>query len=115
MSNAPRRRWFQFSLRTLFVVMTLLALWLAYSLDWIRQRREFLELSNVVGYAGPQNNRPRAPGLLWLLGERAYLWLWVSSEGSGGEYEAKRLFPEADWSNPFPTDFGGLDIPFRRE
>ena len=35
---APKRRWFAYSLRTLFVVMTVFACWLGYQLNWIRQR-----------------------------------------------------------------------------
>ena len=37
-----RRRWFRFSLRTLFVVLTVLCFvlggWVAYQLNWISQR-----------------------------------------------------------------------------
>jgi hypothetical protein len=36
------RRWFRYSLRTLFVVVTAFACWLGYEWNWIRQRREFL-------------------------------------------------------------------------
>ena len=42
---ALNRRWFRFSLRTLFVVVTiagLLAGWVAYQLNWIRQRNEVI-------------------------------------------------------------------------
>jgi hypothetical protein len=41
MTPLPKRRWFAFSLRTLFVVVTLVACWLGYELNWIRQRRDF--------------------------------------------------------------------------
>jgi len=39
--TAPRRRWFRFSQRTLFAVVTVVALllgWLAYQLSWIQAR-----------------------------------------------------------------------------
>ena len=39
--TAPRRRW-SFGLRTLFVVVTVLACLLAYPLNWIRQRHYLL-------------------------------------------------------------------------
>ena len=45
--TAPKRRWPQFSLRTMFVVVTVLAVplgWIGYSLNWIRQRHEFHKL-----------------------------------------------------------------------
>jgi hypothetical protein len=38
----PRRRWYQFSLRTMFVLVTVACVvlaWVGYSLNWIRQRR----------------------------------------------------------------------------
>ena len=38
--TAPRRHWFRFSLRTLFVAVTALAGWLGYELHWIRERHE---------------------------------------------------------------------------
>ena len=40
--TAPRR-WFRFSLRTLFVVVTIACVfagWIAYQLDWIRERHD---------------------------------------------------------------------------
>ena len=38
--SPPRRRWFRFSLKTLFVVLTLFGVWLGVQVNWIRQRRE---------------------------------------------------------------------------
>jgi hypothetical protein len=37
------RRYFQFSLRTLFVLVTVLSVWLGYQLNWIRERHKALE------------------------------------------------------------------------
>ena len=45
MTTTTTRRWFRFSLRTLFVVVTIvcvLAGWLTYSLNWISQRHAFI-------------------------------------------------------------------------
>jgi hypothetical protein len=41
---ATKARWrsIRFSTRTLFIVMTALALWLGYEIDWIRQRHDFI-------------------------------------------------------------------------
>jgi hypothetical protein len=42
-ANPPMpRRWFRFSLRTMFVLVTMLCVWLEYHLNWIRERRELL-------------------------------------------------------------------------
>ena len=38
--TAPKRRWFRFSLRMMFVVVTVFGCWLGYELNWIRQRHE---------------------------------------------------------------------------
>jgi hypothetical protein len=43
MTPAPKRRWFQWSLRTLFVVVTVFACWLGYELNSIRQRKQLLK------------------------------------------------------------------------
>ncbi len=36
----PRRRWFRFSLRTGFVLLTLFCVWLGVQVKWIRDRKE---------------------------------------------------------------------------
>ncbi len=111
--NAPKRRWFAYSLRTLFVVVTVFGVWLGYELNWIRQRHEFLvaqeSLSNSIGITGKSVARDAtAPGMLWLLGEKGVSAMgviiaierladfddafdWDSHETMR---EAKRLFPE---------------------
>jgi hypothetical protein len=44
MSEAsPKRRWLQFSLATMFFVVTAFAIWLAWELSYIRERKAFLE------------------------------------------------------------------------
>ncbi len=35
-----RRRWFRFSLRTMFVLVTVIAIFVGYHVNWIRQRNE---------------------------------------------------------------------------
>ena len=41
-TQPTRRRWFQFGLGTLFVLMTVFAVWLGWELKYIRERKEFL-------------------------------------------------------------------------
>lgn len=121
-----RRRWFQFTLRTLFVATTGCALWLGYELNWIRQRHVFLNRQlDMVRAIGPDwqdearpwaTQGPRAPGMLWLFGEpgfsRVVLLIRESEQrekapkGDDGPYvlarpdgeflRAQRLFPEAE-------------------
>ncbi|HTM54029.1 MAG TPA: hypothetical protein VL175_08370 [Pirellulales bacterium] len=111
----PKRGWFHVALRTLFVALTvmfiLLAGWIGYQLNWIRQRHEYLE-----DQAGLRARFPGAiestvvpvdaPGLLWLFGERgrggdfSLLILEVDSGHTpvfGAEIaKARTLFPETN-------------------
>jgi hypothetical protein len=93
--NRPARRWYQFSLRELLIVVTLLCLWLGYSVNWIRQRQDFRAVHSFweVTYV---NGSPDAPALLWVFGERA-ADAWDAERLTDEERkEARRLFPEAD-------------------
>ena len=38
--SKPRRRWFQYSLRTLFVLVTVLCVWLGVTVERARKQRE---------------------------------------------------------------------------
>ncbi len=62
--------WFRFSLRTLFVLITVFACWLGYELSWIRQRHQALDSHTVVECRVV--NDADAPGGLWLFGEQGY-------------------------------------------
>ena len=72
--TAPNRRWFRFSLRTLFVVVTVFGIWLGYELNWIRQRHEMLSKPYVVvgisGVDGVPAELAIAPLSLRLFGKR---------------------------------------------
>ena len=47
--SKPRRRWFQFSLRTLFVLLTVLCVWLAVTVERVRKQREAVAAIEAVG------------------------------------------------------------------
>jgi hypothetical protein len=112
----PKRPWFQFSLRTMFVLVTLVCVllsWVGYSLNWIKQRREVLSRCLVaqewleLGLDGRLHHASRsAPSFLWLFGELGYSRLTIKfgegdfecdMEQSDIEFVARaaRLFPEA--------------------
>ena len=118
MIPAPRRRWFAFSLRTMFIVVTLFGCWLGYELHWIRQRHAFIDDEVLVrerhpthdtwsaGIAERNPNAPRrAPGMLWVFGEGGWSRLCVLVEAVTVDeltdhdwdrvMEARSLFPEA--------------------
>jgi hypothetical protein len=73
MDDKPRRIWLRFSLRTLFVLVTLFGCamgWIAYSLNWIRQRRELCTRPDVEVLVIADGDYPQAPAFLWLFGEK---------------------------------------------
>ena len=69
MTIALKRSWFRFSLRTVFVVVTVFACWLGYELNWLRERHFLVESGEAAVYPTNKGTRPRAPSLLWLFGE----------------------------------------------
>ena len=113
------RRWFQFSMGTMFVVVTLLAalgVWIANSFHWIQERREILALAmtlddgtglTVTGYSmTKRDGLPKAPFSLRILGESGCDKLQIafprkSREGALSTEQQRelvrieRLFPEA--------------------
>ena len=106
-TTTPRRRWFRFSLRTLFVVVTVFAAWLGWELNWIRERR--LIANGAPRWVvfdtqlGTQHLvQPKAPGILWIFGEPGYaaVRLVVCIDDQNGDEDkeimrAKGLFPES--------------------
>jgi len=110
-------RWFRFSLRSLFVVLTGLCVFLGYQYEWVRRRRAFLadetkqDKSVVREMSVGRQKLPDQPFFFWLFNERRVHTLailvnpksveWKSSygiiENDNAEYKrAKALFPESD-------------------
>jgi hypothetical protein len=70
----PKRRWLAFRLRTLFVLVTVVAGafgWVGHQFHWIRQRQAMCASGQWVGY-DPCAPAAPAPSLLWMFGERGY-------------------------------------------
>jgi hypothetical protein len=86
----------------MFVVVTLACIflaWVAYSLNWIMERRAMLE----TGVDGDYNVAlthylpyTRAPRGLWLLGESGVFRICLGHACELPIDDVKRLFPEAD-------------------
>jgi hypothetical protein len=85
---------FRFSLRTLFILVTLAALWIGWSFNWIRQRHDFVREGNTLG-AVAHGSTSRAPGLLWLFGEERAEVVFLFTDDQADYDRARRLFPEA--------------------
>ena len=107
MNSKPRRRWWQFRLRTLLVAVVLLSIplaWVAYSLSWMRERELALFKHGVMSslldipHGGPKlHPDPPAPGCLGLFGEEGVSWIAIPLNWQPEERERiKQLFPEAD-------------------
>ncbi len=84
----PRRRWFAFSLRTLFVLFSLAAIplgWLGYRLNWMQERHKVLQI----------------PPPSWseiFMGDECFAQFIEVSIGDGAAEidRMRRLFPEAE-------------------
>src|SRR5436305_1616614 len=67
----PKRRWYQFSLRTFFVLVTLVCVgfgyWVHWSKEWIRLRKEWRDEHRMPMWSEPKVIAP--PRGLWLFGE----------------------------------------------
>jgi hypothetical protein len=103
MPTPSRRRWFRFSLRTMFVVVTLFALWLGWELNYVRERhatRKWIVDSGGVVILGT-DQREIAPGIVRIpfwrrwLGDYAVGMVVLKSDATPREIEgAKAIFPE---------------------
>ena len=97
-----KRRWFAYSLRTLFVVVTVFGCWLGYQLNWIRQRRAVRMREDVVFYEHavapnlPRFGQTAPPWQLRIFGEQAFTNLAVSPSVPPAEFKRiASLFPES--------------------
>jgi hypothetical protein len=111
-----KRRWFQFSLRTLLIVVTLLAVACRYvgsQVKFLRDRHEARASHAIVypeaeegpdgiwyfrrwGLNVPMGSRPKSPWPLRWFGEEGYWGINAGETASDGEIaNLKRLFPEA--------------------
>ena len=123
MCEAPptRRRWFQFSLRTLFVVVTVLGVFIVYHVNWIRQRDEARDwlISSGYGRVDSQLTPPEpctAPWGLRILFEGGESIVVLrkqvipANELRSSALRMKSLFPEALVS--IHDQASHLDYPF---
>jgi len=109
----PKRLWLRFSLRTMFVAFTVIAVWLGWTSRLVHERRAVLKdhsrfwptfVDTGAGSGGP------TPTITWvrqIMGDRAVQEIWVSRRATDDDLQlATRLFPEADVS-PFKFNFRG--------
>jgi hypothetical protein len=119
MDRPKPHRWFRFSLRTMFVLVTVFCCWMAYHLNWIRQRRETREWLDLLeqkhgltGTAcGLQDERPNLPLSLRILGEEEDRLIFICLPEYMDEFESEkwfnkvqRLFPESYLLRPSASE-----------
>jgi len=97
MDTKPKRRWYQFSLRTMFVLVFLMSMplaWVGYQLKWIRQRQGFAKRFDGFRQArhSQDDTQPPAPCWLGYFGEEGATRIYCPS---AYVREAKALFPES--------------------
>ncbi|HEX3656452.1 MAG TPA: hypothetical protein VHV55_11620 [Pirellulales bacterium] len=101
MNENPRRCWFTFRLRTLFMLIAVAApvlAWVGYALNWIRQRHEVLQAQGLRAGAAPP--AIDAPGGLWIFGELGVVRLHDPITSEFGFADPRRLFPETTFVGP---------------
>jgi hypothetical protein len=97
------RRWFQFETRTIFLAVTVLAVWLGWEMNWIKQRHAVLENNDVIVSSVGIPWEGVAPSPLGWFGESGIgTGIIFPSETTDDEVNrVRRLFPETSvtrWS-----------------
>lgn len=112
----PLSRWFRFSLRTFFVVLTLFGVWFGLQVKWIQKRRDTLrwikahggqEISyeSIVYLVGDPLPPPKpVPWSLRMLGEPSVYNISIINGTDETVQRVKSLFPEAEniFNYPLP-------------
>jgi hypothetical protein len=89
-----RRRWFQFGLGTLFLVVTAFAVWLGLELQFIRARQAWLRDHPRWGL-DPTHFQTSVPRWRLWLGDSEVHWIFMPIDSSKDEIDrAHQLFPE---------------------
>ena len=103
MSDAPKRRWFRYSLRTLAIVIAIFACWLGWNANQVRERREMIVRVRMQGGRVDIPMRPYVgdydPPFVWQLmgAQRVSSVLIPAAYFNEHHYNRiRRLLPEAE-------------------
>jgi hypothetical protein len=91
----------------MFVVVTLICVWLGYHLNWIRQRgiaRHWIDAHRGGLNSALYQSKPM-PWSLWMLGEQSQELIEIRTSDLDRVADLERLFPEATIFN-LPPDNG---------
>ena len=90
------RRWFRFKLRTMFIVMTVLSVWLGWNLDRVRQRERFLLRAGV--YPFDSGSLTRGGRVARATAARVpVIWSWLGAKHVGLVYLDRYRITDADF------------------
>jgi len=114
MTIQPKRRWFQFGLRWLLVVMTAICIWLGWNGRQVCRREQILERVrndkfNYCFNSGPSLSQENSLPFIWrLLGARPQSAIALQRDRYTYDEiaEIRALFPE---TNIFVADYGGTE------
>jgi hypothetical protein len=104
MTPTPKHRWFAYSLRTLFVVVTAFGTWLGWNLHVVHQRQDLrknLKGQQIQFSHSGKKTAPSVPAIRRLLGDEAVdtivfpHHLMATAQEADVE-EIRRMFPEAE-------------------
>jgi hypothetical protein len=97
-----RRRWLSFSLRTLFVLVTLACIYLGWAANWKRQRRAFFDTHKVYPVSQESVGLPtNLPWSLRIVGEIGYYQIYFYGRSTlEDQATLERLFPETLYEYP---------------
>src|SRR5215216_2853398 len=108
MDQKPKTRWLRFSVRFGFLLLAVLAIYLAYYVEWRRQRAAALSNTAVVRSStiSDANNTPfPLPIGLRLVQAQPYFYVHTTEDCDATERSRlQSLFPEAMVLNIFPDD-----------
>ncbi len=101
----PRRRWFQFGIGTMLLLVTVFAVWLGWEMAFIRERQEWVRLAKdrrmivktVAESTKPIPSAAQIPIWRRLLGDQPIVAIRLPSDSSDEDLQQVRaLFPETD-------------------
>jgi hypothetical protein len=104
MTTAPTRRWFRWSLRTMFVVVTVLACWLGWTLHQWQNRRQLLgqltsqhAITGIFWKDGSKGQKPLAFALWPFAAGQIRMILLEDGHFTDADIDRlEALFPEAE-------------------
>ena len=112
LDKQPSRRRFRFSLRTMFVLLTVCAVWLGWELKFVRERQAWVQANSALIRPAEPVAVGSAMGMFaYSIATKHYFPFWrrwlgdapvpsivfPAGDGAGTSREdVKRLFPEAD-------------------